>query len=253
MPRPQRCRRICQQPPFDSFFPQGGGRGEPIVLTLDEYETLRLIDLEEKSHEQCALQMDIARSTVQEIYESARRKVSACLVHGKRLRIAGGNCRICNGREQGRCGCCQHIPLSLNKKQKGDTLMKIAIPYENGQVFQHFGHTEQFKLYTVEDGKLTASEVVSTNGSGHGALAGFLMSHGVDTLLCGGIGSGAQAALAQMGIRLYGGVTGEADEALRSFLEGRLRCDPEVRCAHHAHHSDEHACGEHGCGQHGCH
>ena len=78
--------------------------------------------------------------------------------------------------------------------------MKIAVTYENGQVFQHFGHTEQFKLYTVENGQITDSQVVDTNGSGHGALATFLKAHGVDTLICGGIGGGARTALAQAGI-----------------------------------------------------
>ena len=78
--------------------------------------------------------------------------------------------------------------------------MKIAVTYENGQIFQHFGHTAQFKLYEVEDGKIVREAVVDTNGSGHGALAGLLAQSGVDTLICGGIGGGAQMALAQAGI-----------------------------------------------------
>ena len=84
--------------------------------------------------------------------------------------------------------------------------MKIAIPYENGQVFQHFGHSAQFKLYTVEEGHITSAKVVSTDGQGHGALAGFLVRNGVNVLLCGGIGGGAQMALAQAGIRLCGDI-----------------------------------------------
>ena len=92
--------------------------------------------------------------------------------------------------------------------------MKLAVTYENGQIFQHFGHTEQFKIYEVADGKIVSEEVVDTNGSGHGALAGFLMQHGVEALICGGIGGGAQAALAEVGIKLYGGVSGEADAAV---------------------------------------
>ena len=87
--------------------------------------------------------------------------------------------------------------------------MKIAVTYENGQVFQHFGRTEAFKIYTVEDGKVQKSEVVGTNGNGHGALAGFLQGLGVDTLIGGGIGGGAQNALAAAGIRLYGGASGK--------------------------------------------
>ncbi len=133
--------------------------------------------------------------------------------------------------------------------------MKIAVTYENGRIFQHFGHTEQFKLYDVADGKVIASEVVDTNGSGHGALAGFLLQHGVDTLICGGIGGGAQVALAQAGIRLYGGVSGDADAAVNALLGGDLAFDPDVHCDHHDHaHGDGgHTCGENGCGHHGCH
>ena len=99
MPRPPRCRRICGAPQVDTFCPNGGEDVGPILLTLDEYEVIRLVDLERQTHEQCAAQMDISRSTVQEIYESARRKIAACLVHGKPLHITGGNYRICGGQE----------------------------------------------------------------------------------------------------------------------------------------------------------
>ena len=133
--------------------------------------------------------------------------------------------------------------------------MKIAVTYENGQIFQHFGHTAQFKLYEVEDGKVVREAVVDTNGSGHGALADFLAQSGVDTLICGGIGGGAQMALAQAGIKLYGGVSGEADAAVAALLAGNLSYDPNVHCDHHdhAHGEDGHTCGDHGCGHHGCH
>lgn len=131
--------------------------------------------------------------------------------------------------------------------------MKIAVTYENGQVFQHFGHTAQFKLYQVEDGQVLSSQVVETNGSGHGALAGFLQAQGVDTLLCGGIGGGAKTALAQAGIQLYGGVTGSADQAVADLLAGKLIFLPDVLCTHHGEgHGEGHSCGEHGCGGHSC-
>ena len=130
--------------------------------------------------------------------------------------------------------------------------MKIAVTYENGQVFQHFGHTEQFKIYTEEDGKITDSQVIDTNGSGHGALAGLLASLGVDALICGGIGGGAQMALAEAGIKLYGGVSGDADKAVEALFGGTLGFDPNVKCDHHGHHGEGHSCGDHGCG-HNCH
>lgn len=130
--------------------------------------------------------------------------------------------------------------------------MKIAVTYEGGQIFQHFGHTAAFKIYEVEDGKILSSQVVDTDGHGHGALAGFLQARGVDTLICGGIGGGAQMALADANIRLFGGVSGDADEAVLALLAGQLAFNPNVRCNHHDHGHD-HACGEHGCGSHSCH
>ena len=131
--------------------------------------------------------------------------------------------------------------------------MKIAVTYENGEIFQHFGHTETFKIYDVTDGKITGTQIVDTNGNGHGALAGFLVENGVDTLICGGIGGGAQNALAQAGIRLFGGVSGNADDAVNAFLSGNLGYDPDVHCNHHEHHGEGHSCGNHGCGSHSCH
>lgn len=131
--------------------------------------------------------------------------------------------------------------------------MRIAVTYENGEVFQHFGHTEQFKLYQVEDGKVTAKQLIPTMGSGHGALAGLLSRLKVDTLICGGIGGGAQMALAQAGIKVYGGVSGDADRAAEALLSGTLAYDPDAHCDHHDHeHGDGHSCGEHGCGSHSC-
>ena len=134
--------------------------------------------------------------------------------------------------------------------------MKVAVTYENGNVFPHFGHTKQFKVYEVENGKVSDTEIVDTEGSGHGALAGILSALKVDTLICGGIGAGAQAALAEAGIRLYGGVSGSVDEAVDQLLAGSLVYDPDVHCDHHGeghHHEDGHHCGEdkHGCGGNG--
>lgn len=265
MPRPPRCRRICGEPQVDIFSPAGSADAVPVLLTLDEYETIRLVDLEQLTHEQCAAQMDISRSTVQEIYESARRKISACLVYGKPLHITGGNYRICGGQEHSQCGRCAKAHGNNENSQnlypqKGEQIMKIAVSYENGKIFQHFGHTEQFKIYEIADGKIVREEVVNTNGSGHGALAGFLMQSGVDTLICGGIGGGAQKALAEAGIKLYGGVSGEADTAVNALIGGVLAYNPNVRCDHHDHEHGEggHTCGDHGCGHHdhghhGCH
>lgn len=316
MPRPRRCRRICREPAYESFMPQGISCGEEIVLTLDEYEVIRLVDLEKLTHEQCAGQMDISRTTVTEIYESAREKLADSLVHGKILRIAGGNYRLCDGSALRYCqkACkkagdtvSQNIPISTEticastkhpagiplrtetmydltkhptgiplctetmcksmkhptgiplctenmcKSMKGANNMRIAVTYENGAIFQHFGHTEQFKLYDIEDGKVTAEKIMDTNGQGHGALSGFLTEAGADILICGGIGGGAQMALAEAGIKLYGGVSGMADDAVKAYLAGNLDFNPNVQCNHHGHEHG-HSCGEHHCGEnkHGC-
>lgn len=125
--------------------------------------------------------------------------------------------------------------------------MKIAIPYEDGMVFQHFGHTEQFKLYEAENGRIVGSELCGTEGSGHGALAGFLAERKAEVLICGGIGPGAKQALDSAGIRLYAGVSGQADEAARAFLAGTLEYSSEANCDHHE--NGEH-CGRHGDGGH---
>ncbi|MCI7766973.1 MAG: NifB/NifX family molybdenum-iron cluster-binding protein [Oscillospiraceae bacterium] len=122
--------------------------------------------------------------------------------------------------------------------------MRIAVTYENGMIFQHFGHTEQFKLYDIENGSIVNTQITDTNGQGHGALAGFLADKGVSVLICGGIGGGAQTALAQAGIRVYGGVTGSADEAAEAFLNGTLSFNANVQCSHHEHGS---SCGGHTC------
>lgn len=135
--------------------------------------------------------------------------------------------------------------------------MKIAVTYENGQIFQHFGHTEQFKVYETENGKVKNSMVVSTDGAGHGALAGKLRELGVEALICGGLGGGAKQALGEAGIIVYPGASGSADEAVDALLAGHLAFDPNTACHHHDH-EEGHSCGEHGCGghgegHHGCH
>ena len=122
--------------------------------------------------------------------------------------------------------------------------MRIAVTYENGQIFPHFGHTEAFMIYDVEDNKVVHKTLMPTNGSGHGALAGFLDSMVVDTLICGGIGGGAQVALMECGILPFAGVCGEADTAVEALLNGTLCFARGATCSHHEGGS----CGEHGCG-----
>ena len=130
--------------------------------------------------------------------------------------------------------------------------MKIAVTYDNGNIFQHFGKTEFFKVYEVKDGKVVSSEVIGSNGVGHGALAGLLADRAVDVLICGGIGGGAQAALEEAGVELCAGAEGDADRAVEAYLKGEL-VSSGANCDHH-HHEEGHSCGDHeedhGCGSH---
>lgn len=254
MPRPTKCRRVCHFPKNLEFMPaQNMGEKESIILNVDEYETIRLIDMEKLSQEQCSEFMQVARTTVQRIYENAREKIAKTLVEGYPLRIEGGDFWLCDGKNAN-CGyemCFKQQYHTQHEKPKGDNIMRIAVTYENGEIFQHFGHTEKFKVYDVENEKIIASEVVDTNGSGHGALAGVLTALNANVLICGGIGGGAQMALHAAGIELFGGVSGKADQAVEEFITGRLAYNPDVKCEHH--HGEEHECGDHGCGgEHHC-
>lgn len=239
MPRPRKCRTICEEPSYHCFVPDGIPCNTKVILTVDEYETIRLIDLEKWNHEQCAKQMNISRTTVTETYELARQKIADSIVNGKPLLISGGNYRICDGSLNRYCHKnCRKMKNGIQKNSiccKGVNEMRIAVTYENGTVFQHFGHTEQFKLYDVENSQIKTEQIVDTNGQGHGALADFLTDKNVDILICGGIGGGAQSALNEAGIQLFGGVSGNADNVVKDYIAGNLNFDPNVHCDHHSH------------------
>ena len=256
MPRPRKCRKVCHMPKVCNFVPVGQDENQAtVVLTVDEFEAIRLIDEQGFSQEECSSYMQVARTTAQAIYNTARAKIATALVEGMPLRIEGGDYRLCEGKEDVcHCGGCQRHKYGARFQEKGEKQMRIAVTYEDGNIFQHFGHTAEFKVYDVQDGKVIHSEVVDTNGSGHGALAGVLNALKADVLICGGIGGGAQMALSAAGIKLYGGVSGDADAAVEAFVNGTLDYNPDVKCSHHDHeHGEGHTCGEHGCGSHSCH
>lgn len=258
MARPPRCRRVCEEPAYDGFAPIGTESGEPVMLTVDEYEVLRLIDLEKLTHEQCGAQIGVARTTVTDIYETAREKLADSLVNGKRLIISGGSYILCGGSghcfRRGGCKKANRTYAAPALPEKGENTMRIAVTYEDGNVYQHFGHTEKFMICDVTDGNITQKTLVDTDGSGHGALADLLGRLGAEVLICGGIGGGAQSALSEAGIKLYGGVSGSCEEAVRALLAGTLAYRERATCDHHGHeHGEGHRCGEHGCKEHGCH
>ncbi len=230
MPRKQRCRWIEGYPDHWEFSPEEASAEEPVILSLDEFETIRLLDREGLTQELCAQRMGVARTTVTAIYDSARRKIAEALTDGKRLLIRGGSYQLSD----------QGIG-DLAKKEAA--LFRIAVAYENGGIFPHFGRSEHFMLYDVQDGRIVRSQLLSAGGSGHGALAALLKAAKADALICAGIGMGARNALKEAGIRLYSGVSGSAEEAAKALAGGTLSCDPDYECGRQGDHT--------GCGHTG--
>lgn len=250
MPRPNKEKRVCRLPKCQEFIPSGRpDQGQVIIfMTVEEYECIRLIDYAGCNQESCAKHMGTSRATVQALYTSARKKLARFLVEAAVLKIGGGNFVVGLSAAEDSQGY-----LNSRMDEKGDIHMKIAVTYQDGEVFQHFGHTQQFKVYQVEEGAVVSSEVVGTDGFGHGALAGFLQERGIEVLICGGIGGGARNALAEAGIKLYPGACGDADAQVNSFLAGNLNYNPDTLCNHHSHDHEEGNCHHHGEGNCGSH
>ena len=234
--RREKPRSVGIVPEYVSFSPNGVGTPDErdVRLTLDELEAIRLIDLEGLGQQQAAERMGVARTTVAAVYARARHSIADALVNGRGISIGGGSVTLAPMAAHGE-------PWPTKQKE---SMMRIAVTYENGNVFPHFGRTESFKLYDVEDGKVVSSEVVGTNGVSHGALAGLLAANGVDALICGGLGGGALAALQQAGVAVYGGAQGPVDDVVDAFLAGSLHQTASASCHAHDH--------EGGCGNGGC-
>ena len=150
--------------------------------------------------------------------------------------------------------CSNRLTWGADNDMKEEAqLMKVAVTYENGNVFQHFGRTENFKIYEIENGVVGTSYIMNSNGVGHEALAGLLANGDIDVLICGGMGQGAKDALTEAGLEVYAGASGSADEAVQAFISGEL-VDSGVNCDHHEHdHAHSHGhdeAADSGCG--GC-
>lgn len=251
--RREKLRRVGIIPEYRGFTPDGLASGDAIDMTIDELEVLRLCDLEGLNQEAVAQHMGIARATVAAICSRAHRKVANALVNGRALSIEGGSIA--------------YSPITTTTAawpaKEVDT-MRVATTYDNGNIFMHFGRSEQFKIYDIQDDKVLNEQVVGTGGTGHGALAGLLANGGVDTLICGGIGGGAINALTQAGITVYAGAQGNCDACVEALIAGTLAQTGEATCDCHGHdheHTHEHgeSCGCHvhhdhdgheGCGCH---
>ena len=226
--RREKLRRVGIIPEYRGFTPDGLASGDAIDMTVDELEVLRLCDLEGLNQEAVAQQMGIARATVAAICSRAHRKVANALVNGRALIIEGGNIA--------------YSPITTTTAAwpaKGVGTMRVATTYDNGNIFMHFGRSEQFKIYDVQDGKVLNEQVVGTGG-------------------------GAINALAQAGITVYAGAQGSCDACVEALIAGTLAQNGEATCGCHSHdheHTHEHggSCGCHGHHDHeghegcGCH
>ena len=247
MARPQKERKVC--PGIRGYRFRGSDDAQVVKIPMDELEALRLCDLEEHSQERAAGEMDISRGTLQRLLYSAHKKIAFALLYGRTLQTEGRHApeTVCRERD---CRFCAETYRKIPKT--GGKSMKIAVTCENNEVFQHFGHTPEFAVFTVEEGKIVSKRILPCGDTGHGALAGLLKEGGVDLLICGGIGGGAQMALAEAGVKLIGGAAGNVDEVVAAFLKGELSVDPNFQCHHHDGGSG-HKCGDHSCGNGHCH
>lgn len=225
MPRPKKCRKVCHFPKALAFLPAERAEDDnAIVLTVDEYETLRLIDREGLSQELCGEHMQIARTTVQLIYTAARRKLADALVEGRTLRIDGGDYRLCQGDGDFQ-GCSMCYKTGLNQRYPrpaGADVLRVAVAAEGDRVARHFSCSEEFRLYDIRAGKLVSCHLVDTGSDDYAVIIGALGALEANALICGSIGEGARAALEGNRIRLYAGISGEADQSVERLLAGTL-------------------------------
>ena len=241
MPRPMKCRRVCAIPQCRTFTAKGGG-GAHTLLALDELEALRLADLEDLDQEVAAKRIGVSRGTFQRMLYSARKKVADALVNGWGIRIDGGNFELAQGRCSSgqRCGACPFTQQPRNKgalrqiTPKGG-LMILAVTTEGENVFQHFGQCSSFTIMEIENGKIKSRKLLKLDTGGHGMNASFLKASKVETLLCGGIGQGAQELLKDQGIQIVAGIEGKIDDAVTKYLDGSLKTANGPTCSNHEH------------------
>lgn len=234
MPRPTKCRQIECLPKQTSFCSKQSSHSLKIDLTIDEYEAIKLIDYKGLTQDEAAFQMGVSRTTITSIYEIARRKIATFIVDGGRLDIIGGEYVISHGKEN-------YPNFNLKEIEQ----MIVAVSFEEGEIFQHFGHTEFFKLFTIEKGIIKDSRIVSADGAGHSEIVDFLVKNKVDVLVCGGIGAKAVSFLSEAGIEVFAGNVGKVDDAITKFIKGELNKTDVSNCEEKAH-GDSH-CGDGDC------
>lgn len=228
MPRPRKCRRVCRLPATIEFGPVGQeAEGQPVLLTIDEFEALRLIDKLGLSQEECSAYMQVARTTVQAIYSSARKKLAEALVDGRRLRIEGGDYRLCEGGE-GFCGCgrCHRLDISPEKgSEKEENSMKIAIPLdENKQDVCIVLARAPYFLFSQDGQESIVDNPAAQAQSGAGLqVAQFLVDNEADVLITVRCGENAAEVFQAAGMKIYKSLGSSAREDLEALAQNRLQ------------------------------
>ena len=233
MPRKPSPKTIRSTPLVRAFTPSESPLGTTqggITLLLEEWEALRLVDYAGLEQIAAALSMDISRQSVQMLLSSARSKLARAVVEGLPLHIQGDQNYFGNNQPS---------------TTKRNSSMKIAVTTQHTQVFPHFGRTPEFYVVKAEDGKIVEESIIPAPAEGHGALVGFFVDQGIDTLICGGIGGGAVNLLRAAGIQIYAGASGSSKEQVLSLLSGQLEQQGDSNCDHHEEHDHNHQ-DEHG-------
>ena len=115
--------------------------------------------------------------------------------------------------------------------------MKIAVAYEDGNVHPHFGQCTCVKIYEVENNAVVSTDVVDMSSAGHSMIARVIYTNGAAAVICGNIKPGAALGLEMSDVQLFAGVVGSADEAVKAYIEGTLKhnpdaCSPDESCGH---------------------
>ena len=237
MPRPVKLRNVCCLPKINAFVPMDHNfRADCIVMTVDEYETIRLIDLEGLTQEECSKQMNVARTTVQGIYNEARRKLAEFLVNGKKLRIEGGEYKICNGAHKScHCGCL----MNNNKEEVNE--MYIAIPAdennENSTICMSYGRTPYFAIYDVQNEEFTFldNSAVACSGGAGIVASQTLVDKKVNIVITQRLGQNAADVLKAANIKIIKGNQGTIKENIKYFLEDKLEELTNIHPGFHNH------------------
>ena len=228
MPRPRKCRRVCNLPVYTDFIPLGVSTDKKVILTVDEYETIRLIDKNGLSQEECGQYMNIARTTVQQIYMNARKKIAEALVDGLALKIEGGDYCLCDGSGcYSGCGSCMRKKCYFEKAQsaEGGKIMKIAIPMDENKVdvCVSFARAPYFMIVSENgESEIKINPAADAQGGAGIKAAQFVVDCGADSIITVRCGENAAEVLKATDIKIYKSSAVNAMENVKMLMEGQL-------------------------------